>query len=97
MDAEDWQDHRELEKAERLQRQKFNTELCLHIAAECGYEVETIAPHQLRITIRGLKLDYFPQSGKAMWLVKNKWFRIDDIEMFLERELTNKKFKADGQ
>lgn len=90
MEAEDWQALREADRQEKLAKQKFNTELCLFIAGECGYEVEMIADYQIRLTIRGLKLDYFPQSGKAVWLKKGKYFKIDDIEMFLERELKNK-------
>lgn len=90
MDAEDYQQLREADRVERLAKQKFNTELCQFIAEECGYEVEMIADHHIRLTIKGLKLDYFPQSGKAKWLDKKKWFRIDDIETFLERELNNK-------
>ena len=90
MEAEDYQDLRYEGRAEKMAKQKFNSELCQFIAAECGYDLEMIADYHIRLTIRKLKLDYFPQSGKAVWLKKGKYFMIDDIEMFLESELKNK-------
>lgn len=54
------------------------------LAGALDFECNIIQPYQLRLTKDEKVLDYFPQRGKATWVGTNKWFKIDNIENFLE-------------
>lgn len=63
--------------------QKWNSDVVHFLAGEYDFEVEAIEDWQLRLSISGRKLDYFPQTGRATWVGSNKWTVIKDIEAFL--------------
>lgn len=85
MDGDDYREMRAAEMKVKASRLKFNTELCLFIAAELGFDVKVMSEYHLRITIGTKRLDYYPQRGQSTWIGKGQagWFRIDDIEKFL--------------
>jgi len=54
-----------------------------------GLTLVYVQPWHLRISHKdGRRLDYFPKSGRATWVSSGRWFRIEDIEKYL-----NEKFK----
>lgn len=87
MSAEDWAALKEDGKARKQERERFNRELVECLAGDLDYdfEIEMISPFQMRLTMKGKKLDYFPQSGRATWVGSGKWFLIGDIEKFLNQ------------
>lgn len=90
----DWQEHKDELKAKKHQREKDYTALILLYEADLDYdfEVKMIAEYHLRLTSANKKsLDYFPQSTKATWVGSNKWFRIPDIEKFIQDNFKVKK------
>lgn len=84
---EKWQKHRQ-------KKQKWGTEIVESMAAIYGFEWEAIQPYQLRITLNGKRLDYFPQKGRSTWVGSNKWFVITDIEQFILTELAKENGKG---
>lgn len=74
-------------KYARQQRGKSNRECVESMAGIIDFEVVRIQDFHLRLTnpVDNKKLDYFPQSGKATWTGSGKWFVIDDIEAFINK------------
>lgn len=84
------------ERGERKRKRKLsNTEIVMGLQGDINYdfEVDTIAPYQLRIIsgIDGKKLDFFPTSNKGSWVGSNKFFIIPDIEKFIMDNYKSKK------
>lgn len=78
----------------RRKRCGSNTDLVLGYQGDINYdfEVQVIAPYQLRITTPdGKRLDYYPTSNKATWVGSNSWFKIPDIEQFIMQNFKAKK------
>lgn len=57
-------------------------ELTQLIAEELSLKVEFIQEYHLRISGNGKRLDYFPKSGRAIWVSSGKWFEIEYIDIF---------------
>ncbi len=59
-------------------------------ADPAGLTLVYVQPWHLRISHPdGRRLDYFPKSVRATWVSSGRWFRIEDIEKYL-----NEKFKT---
>jgi hypothetical protein len=85
MSAEDWEGLREDQQKKKSQRREFNTGGILWMAGEMGLDVEEIAPYQFRITQGKKRLDYYPTSGKATWVGSGKFFKIKELDKFMEK------------
>jgi hypothetical protein len=74
-------------KYSKQQRGKNNRECVESMAGVIYFEVIRIQDFHLRLTnpIDKRKLDYFPQSGKASWTGSGKWFTIENIEEFINK------------
>jgi hypothetical protein len=71
-----------LTKAQRL---KWNTDVVFWMCAELDFEVKMHNEFHLSLMhpTRG-RMDYWPSTGKAMWIKDNgKAFHIEDIEQYL--------------
>lgn len=69
-------------------RQKWVRELLEHYESWEGFvELEVIQDYHFRLTRTkdGMQMDYFPKTGKAIWLgfEKKIWFVIKDLEQYL--------------
>lgn len=85
MSGEEWDFMREQEKERKAKRRSFNTGGIFWMAGELELEVEEITPYQLRVTKGKKRLDYFPTSGKATWVGTNKYFKIKNLDEFMEK------------
>ena len=66
-------------------KSRWNREVVEGLAAMYDFRVRRIHEWHLRIYhFSGRKLDFFPKSMKATWVSSNKWFVIEDIELFIE-------------
>jgi hypothetical protein len=74
-------------KYSKQRRGNNNRECVESMAGVIDFEVTRIQEWHLRLSnpVDNRKLDYFPQSGKASWTGSSKWFVIDDIEDFLNK------------
>lgn len=79
----------------KIDWQKYRREVVEFAAGEFDFKAERIQDWHLRLTNRfGIRLDYFPKTGKATWTGSNKWFVIEDIESFIPKTfLTCQKIK----
>ena len=84
--SEYWKDHRDSSKAGKLKKQKSDTELILLLCGEYDIDVETIAPHQLRLSGHGKRVDMFLQRESYQDLstsLRGSYYKIG-IEEFIE-------------
>lgn len=67
---------------------KHRREVVEFAAGEFDFEIEHISDYHLRLThpITKKRLDYFPKSSKATWVGTGRYFVIDDIESYMEKE-----------
>lgn len=71
----------------RAKNLKNNAELLVALAGEFDFPVQKLTDYQYRLThsTKG-QLDYYPSTGKALWLTgkeRLKSFVIPDIEQFI--------------
>lgn len=83
--GEYYQEKRLNEQIERAKKQKLNVDIVLVMATELLFEVKFNTPHHISLfhPTRG-RLDYYPSTGKGIWLKQSKHtFIIKDIESYL--------------
>lgn len=77
---------RESSRAKKLARQESNKEIALLLSGEYDIDVETIAPHQIRLSKNGIRLDLFLQTESYQVLNTGDRgsFRKTGIDQFIE-------------
>lgn len=82
--AEYHQDKRERKQKKKAEQLKWNSEVVLFLAGELDFEVKQHSEHHFSLFHESKgRLDYWPSTGKAMWLKEGRSFQIPDIEKYL--------------
>jgi len=85
MSDEFFEQLRESSRAKKLARQESNKELVLLLARENDIDVTTIAPHQLRLSKSGLRVDLFLIKNTFHNLNSNVRGNVKDYDEFIEK------------
>lgn len=83
---------REQRKAHNEEVIKFERELVEHLAAWHDFDFILIQPWHFRMVLRKNKtVDYFPTKKKASVVGSGEWFKIKDIERYIENHFKTAK------